>query len=306
MQFGLLSSILDTYSFEEAVDLASSIGFETMEMACWPKEKATRRYAGVSHIDCERVLVDSEYKAYILEYLANKNMSISSLGYYPNPLDSNLEKRELVLEHLKNVMRASRELGLGMTTTFIGRDQHLSVEENLELVKEVWPNLMDLAADLDIKVAIENCPMLFGPDEWPGGQNLMTTPLLWHKVFDLLNSERLGLNFDPSHFVWQQLDYIAAIKEFGDKLFHIHFKDIKLHQDKLARAGVMAYPLEYMTPKIPGLGDVNWGGFVSALTDIGYSGAAVLEVEDKAFEGSPDRIVASIEQSYRYLLPYVS
>lgn len=306
MQFGLLSAILDGWTFEEAIDLAKDIGFETMELAAWPAGKAERRYAGVSHIDAESVITDSDYKAYVLDYLSSKHMSVSSLGYYPNPLDSNLERRAQVIEHLKNVIYASHELGINMVTTFIGRDQHLDVDTNLELVKTVWPEILDLARDLEVKIAIENCPMLFGKDQWPGGQNIMTTPDLWHRVFDLLDSEYLGLNFDPSHFVWQQLDYVSATKEFKDKLFHIHFKDIKLHKEALARVGVMAYPLDYMTPKIPGLGDVEWPQFISALTDVGYEGPAVIEIEDKAFEGSRERVVASIKQAHRYLLPYVS
>ncbi|QWT18062.1 sugar phosphate isomerase/epimerase [Collinsella sp. zg1085] len=306
MQFGLLSAILDGWTFEESVELASSIGFTTMELAAWPKGTAERRYAGVSHIDVKRVLYDTEYVAYMQETLAKNKMSISSLAYYPNPLDRQLEKRQAALEHLELVIQASAKLGIGLVTTFIGRDQFGTVEENLALVKTVWPHLLDCAKDADVKIGIENCPMLFGPEQWPGGQNIMSTPALWHKVFDILDSDYLGLNFDPSHFVWQQLDYVGAVYEFADKLFHIHLKDIKLRRDKLSRVGTMAYPLDYMLPKIPGLGDVNWGHFISALTDVAYTGPVVLEVEDKSFEGSKERVIDSIKQSYRYLSPFIS
>ena len=147
--------------------------------------------------------------------------------------------------------------------------------------------------------------MLFGPDQWPGGQNLMTTPSIWRELFGIIDSEYFGLNYDPSHFVWQQMDYIKPIYEFKDKIFHVHFKDIKLFPDKLNDYGVMAYPLSYMAPKLPGLGDVDWGAFVSALTDIGYDGYACIEVEDRAFEGSRDKVMNSLKLSKKYMEQFV-
>ena len=152
-----------------------------------------------------------------------------------------------------------------------------------------------------MKVAIENCPMLFGADQWPGGQNLMCTPKIYWQLFEIIPSPNFGLNFDPSHYVWQGLDYVKTIYDFSDRIFHVHFKDIKLYPEKLAECGVLAYPLDYMSPKIPGLGDVNWSAFVSALNDIRYNGYAVIEVEDKAFEGSREDILNSIRLSKRYL-----
>ena len=172
-------------------------------------------------------------------------------------------------------------------------------------MKAVWPEILDHAKEKGVRIAIENCPMLFGPDQWPGGQNLFYSPDIWRKVFDVLPYDNLGINFDPSHFVWQQLDYIKAIYEFRDKMFHIHFKDIKLKKDKLSEAGVLAYPLDYMVPKLPGLGDVDWGAFVSALTDIGYSGYAVAEIEDKAYEGSREDVIRSLKQTYSYLRNFI-
>lgn len=305
MKMGLITSILDGWSYEEMIDTVSAMGFQCVEVASWPHEKAARRYAGVSHIDAEQVLEDPAYARHILDYAAAHGVQISSLAYYPNPMDPDLGKREATIVHLQNVIRASATLGVGMVTTFIGRDQTKSVEENLELVKEIWPPILDLAQQLGVKVAIENCPMLFGKDQWPGGQNLMTTPAIWRKVFEILPYENLGINYDPSHFVWQMIDYVAPLYEFKDKIFHVHFKDIKLHQERLNQVGIMAYPLDFMEPKIPGLGDVNWGKYVSALTDIGYEGFACIEVEDYAFEGSKERILDSIRLSKRYLEQFV-
>lgn len=305
MKLGFVSAILDSSSFEEMMDLASSLGFDCVEVACWPQEKAQRRYAGVSHIDVERVVKDPSYANDIKNYGKKKGITISSLAYYPNPLDEDKKKGEAALEHLKTMIKASRILSVGMVTTFIGRDQKKSIEENLELVKEVWPPIVKLAEEENVKIAIENCPMLFGRDQWPGGQNLMTTPSIWKQVFELLPSDHLGLNYDPSHFVWQMIDYIKPMYEFADKIFHVHYKDIKVYKDKLNQVGIMAYPLDFMSPKLPGLGDVNWGRYVSALYDIGFEGCTCIEIEDKAFEGTKEMIQKSLELSKRYIEQFV-
>ena len=305
MKLGFVSAILDQSNYEEMIDTASALGFECVEVACWPQGKAERRYAGVSHIDAERVLEDDSYAKHITDYAAEKQIEISSLAYYPNTMDPDPEKRATAVDHLKALIKASNKLGIGMVTTFIGRDQSKTVEENFELVGEIWPEIIALAEQEQVKVAIENCPMLFGPDQWPGGQNLMTTPAIWKKVFEILPSDNLGINYDPSHFVWQMIDYIKPIYEFKDKIFHVHYKDIKLYPDKLDQVGIMAYPLDFMSPKLPGLGDVDWGRYVSALTDIGYDGNTCIEVEDKAFEGSSEKILDSLRLSGKYMRQFV-
>lgn len=305
MKLGLLSAILDSWTYEEVIDLASSMGFKSVEMACWPKGKAERRYAGVSHIDAQKVLEDDDYAQSVVDYAKAKHVEISSLGYYPNPLDSNAEKAEVAIKHIEALIKASNKLGVGMVTTFIGRDQTKTVEDNLPLVKKVWTPILDLAEKENVKVAIENCPMLFGREQWPAGQNIFTSPENWKKVLDLLDSDKLGINFDPSHFIWQQLDYVKAVYDFKDKIFHVHFKDIKLYPDKLKQVGVMAYPLDYMSPKLPPYGDVDWSAFVGALTDIGYNGHAAIEIEDKAFEGSKEKILDSIKITKKYMENFV-
>ena len=303
MKLGFVSAILDGWTFEEMIDTASEMGYACVEVACWPCGKAERRYAGVSHINVDELT--DEKVAYIKDYCAKKNVEISSLAFYPNTMDGNLEKRAAAVEHLKKVICASAKLGVNMVTTFIGRDQTKSVEENLEILKEVWPPIIALAEEKGVKIGIENCPMLFGNDQWPGGQNLMTTPVIWRKVFELLPSDNLGINYDPSHFVWQMIDYIKPLYEFKNKIFHVHYKDIKLYPDKLRECGVMAYPLDYMSPKLPGLGDVDWGKYVSALTDIGYDGYTCVEVEDRAFEGSREKVLDSLRLSKRYMEQFV-
>lgn len=303
MKLGFVSAILDGWSFEEMMDVAAKLGFSCVEVACWPREKATRRYAGVSHIDVTNL--SEAYNQSILDECKKKQVEISSLAFYPNTLDANLEKRQEHISHLLKVIDKSAALGVNMVTTFIGRDQTKCVEDNLDTVREVWPDIVVYAQEKGVKIAIENCPMLFGKDQWPGGQNLMTTPEIWKMVFEILPYDNFGLNYDPSHFVWQFMDYIAPLYEFADKIFHVHYKDIKLYEDKLKRVGSMAYPLAYMSPKLPGLGDVDWAKYVSALTDIGYDGYTCIEIEDKAFEGSKEKVLDSLSLAKRYLEQFV-
>lgn len=303
MKLGLITSILGELSFEEMISYVSEIGLECVEVACWPKGDAQRRYAGVSYIDCSKL--SEEEAEHILKLCGEKNVDISALAYYPNMLNPDLKKREGHISHLYKVIDASKLLHVNVVTTFIGRIPDKSVEENLVEAEKVWKPIFLYAEQRGVKIAIENCPMLFTNDEWPGGQNLMTSPANWRKVFQVLDSDCLGINFDPSHFIWQQMDYIRPIYEFKDKIFHVHCKDIRVNKDRLADVGVMATPLQYMAPKIPGHGDVEWGKFVSALDDIGYVGPACQEIEDRAYEGSLEMIKKSIELSTQYLRNYI-
>ena len=300
---GIVSAILDGWTFEEMIDVLSDMGFDCVEVACWPKGKAERRYAGVSHIDVDDM--DGKRAAEILDYCKKKNVEISSLAFYPNTMDADLVKREENITHLKKVIDASAILGVGMVTTFVGRDQTKTVEDNIEMFKEIWPDIIKYAEAKKVKIAIENCPMLFGRDQWPGGQNLMTTPVIWRQLFEIADSDYFGLNYDPSHFVWQQMDYLKPIAEFKDKIFHVHYKDIKLYEDRLNECGVMAYPLDYMEPKLPGLGDVDWSDYVKALSDIGYDGYTCIEVEDRDFEENNEQILESVRLSKQYMDQFV-
>ena len=303
MKLGLVSAILDGWTYEEMIDEISRIGYECVEVACWPNGKGERRYAGVSHIDVTDL--NEERKNHILGYAKEHGVEISALAYYPNPLDPDQEKQRAAVSHIYKVIDAAEYLGINLVTGFIGRDQTKTVEENIDLAVEVWDPILRYAHDKGVKIGIENCPMLFGPDQWPGGQNIMTSPVIWRELFKRLPYDNFGLNFDPSHFVWQKMDYIKVIDEFKDRLWHVHFKDIKLFEDKLAECGTMAYPLDYMAPKLPGLGDVRWGDFVSALTEAGFDGCACVEVEDRAFESSKEKIVDSLKLSYRYMRNFV-
>ncbi|MEN6595454.1 MAG: sugar phosphate isomerase/epimerase [Clostridiaceae bacterium] len=304
MKLGFASAILPDQNFEFVVDFASKNEYRCIEMMCWPVGKAERRYAGVTHIDVDKL--DPSRVAAIKDYLALKQVAISALGYYPNPLDPDAEKANEAIAHIKKLITTAPLLGVDTVNTFIGRDPKASVAESMRSFLKIWPDIIKLAEDTGVRVAIENCPMLFTADEWPGGKNLATTPRIWREMFSAIPSKYFGLNYDPSHFLWQQMDYIRPIYEFTDKLFHIHIKDAKVRKDLLDEVGVLAAPLDFQLPKLPGLGDIDWGRFISALTDVHYKGAVVVEVEDKSFEDTlEDRLIA-LKQSQRYISQFIT
>jgi sugar phosphate isomerase/epimerase len=196
-------------------------------------------------------------------------------------------------------------MGVGMVTTFIGRDKNKTVEENLELFKTLWTTNIRGAEAKKVRLGIDNCPMLYTQNEWPGGNNLASTPDIWRKMFAAVPSDYFGLNYDPSHPYLIGASYVKPLYEFREKIFHVHFKDIKIYQEKLDDFGRFSYPSLWHSPKLPGLGGVDFGAFCSALNDIRYNGPACIEVEDKAFEGSVERVKAGIEQSYRFMRQFM-
>jgi sugar phosphate isomerase/epimerase len=303
MKLGFVSAILPELSFEALVDYASDCGYKCIEVCCWPVGKAERRYAGVTHIDVEKL--DDKGAAGINNYIQGKGIEISSLAYYPNPLDPDKEKSDIYISHLRKVIDASALLGVYRVTTFIGRDKNKTVDENFEIFKTVWKPLIHYAESKKVRVCIENCPMIFTNDEWPGGNNLASTPVIWRRMFSEIRSDYFGLNYDPSHLLWMQMDYVKPLYEFRDKLFHVHFKDARIYRDKLNEVGIMATPLEFHSPKLPGLGDINWAKFISTLHDIRYNGHACVEVEDKAFEDTLDDRKYSLVLCRRYLEQYL-
>jgi sugar phosphate isomerase/epimerase len=300
---GFVSAIMADKSFEEVISFASENKFKCVEIMCWPVGKAERRYAGVTHIDVDEL--DNGKVQYIKNYLSEKGVYISGLGFYPNALDPDEETSDKAFRHIIKVIEAAAKLDIPVINTFIGRDTKQSVEENLKIFAEKWPPIIDFAEQQGINIGIENCPMIFTNDEWPGGKNLASTPAIWDKMFEIIPSPNFGLNYDPSHLVWQHMDEIKPIFDYTERLHHIHLKDVKVYKDKLDKYGIMAYPLQYHSPKLPGLGDVRWKDFFSALSSIGYRGPCCIEVEDRAFEESEEDIRNSILISRNYLSQFL-
>ena len=299
MKLGFVSAILPDLSLEEVLKFAAENGFECVEVMCWPKGKAERRYAGVTHIDVKDF---SDADARKIKALLKKyGVELSGLGYYPNPLCADPREAEVYIEQIKRMISAAQKLGLSNANTFVGRDRARSLDDNWKVFDQRWPGIIEHAEKCGVKVGIENCPMFFTNDEWPGGKNMAISPKIWREMFRRIPSPNFGLNYDPSHAVWQFMHSPNHIREFADRIFHVHAKDARVRHETLDDVGILANPLEFHTPKLPGLGDAPWTEFFAALTDIRYNGAVCIEVEDRAYEGSLEDRQLALRQSRRFL-----
>jgi sugar phosphate isomerase/epimerase len=303
MKLGFVSAILPDLSLEEVVKFAAVERFDCVELMCWPVGKAERRYAGVTHLDVTGFGPSQARR--VRELMASKDVAISGLGYYPNPLAPDPKEAEVCVDHLKKVICAAEALEVNLVNSFIGRDWTRSVADNWPRFLEVWKPLLKFAKDHGVRIAIENCPMSFTKREWPGGKNLAHSPAIWRRMFEDVPARNFGLNYDPSHLVWQQMDHVKPIAEFAARIFHVHAKDARIDRQRLDDVGILATPLEFHTPKLPGLGDVNWGRFFAALGDAGYDGPVCIEVEDRACEKTLETRKTALRQSRNFLRQFI-
>jgi sugar phosphate isomerase/epimerase len=302
MKLGFFTAILPDLSFDEVLDFAANNNFSCLEVACWPAGKAERKFAGVTHIDVSNL---TQSRADDLNgQCAARNISISALGYYPNPLDPDPAVSKKSVDHFKKVVLAAEKLGLKNANTFVGRDWTKTVDENWPRFVKTWRPIIAFSEDHGVRVGIENCPMSFTRDEWPGGKNLATSPAIWRRMFNDISSRNFGLNYDPSHFVLQRMDPLSPLREFKDKLFHLHAKDMIVHQDRLNEVGIFAFPKEWHTPRIPGFGEIDWGKFMAVLYEVGYSGPLCVEIEDDTFGKSLEGRQTALKLARNVLAPY--
>jgi len=299
MEIGFQTAILPDQTLEEVLAFAAQEGFDCIEAVCWPRQATDqRRYAGVTHIDVSDF--SDEDAREVNELCRKYGVALSGLGYYPNPLTPDPEERRVYVEHIGKVISAAAKLGVEVVNTFVGRDPGRAVEEQWDDFEEVWKPLVEQAEREGVKIGIENCPMLFTLDEWPGGKNLAISPSVWREMFERIPSPNFGLNFDPSHLIWQGIDIERAIHEFGDRFVHIHAKDERVDREKLHEVGIMG--LGWHVPKIPGLGDIDWDVFYRALKAVGWDGPVVIEVEDRAFEDSLEGRHDALRAAKEYLV----
>ncbi len=304
MKLGFVSAILADQSLDEVLDFAAAEGFSCVELMCWPVGKAERRYAGVTHVDVTDITQDQADA--IKGKVSERGLTISGLGYYPNPLVADHEEAQVYIDHLGKVFEAAPKLGVSVVNSFIGRNPAQSIDDQWQRFLDVWKPLIQQAEDKGVKVAIENCPMYFTSDEWPSGKNLAISPAIWRRMFSDIESDQFGLNYDPSHLLWQRMDYLNPIREFSSKFFHVHAKDAMVDNAALNDVGILATPLEYHTPKLPGLGDIDWGKFFSVLGQEGYTGPVCIEVEDRPYEKNLTSRQGALRQSARYLRNFMA
>jgi len=297
LPLGFVSAILPDASLDRVLTTAGDLGYDCVELMCWPPGDADRRYAGVTHINVDTIGNGDELKAQI----ADSGIAVSGLGFYPNPLAADQATATAAVEHIRRVITGCAALDIPVMNTFIGRNPTLSIDDNWNRCLDTWGPLVEWAESHNVRIGIENCPMLFTRDEWPGGHNLAISPTVWRRLFSDLPSPHLGLNYDPSHLVWQMMDFLAPLVEFSDRLIHIHAKDVTVDRERLDDVGILATPVEFHTPVLPGRGTIDWAVFLAALVDAGYRGPVCVEVEDREFEGSEELRLESLRLSLEHL-----
>ena len=303
MKLGFFTAALPGSTLEQAAKWGAESGFQAIEIACWPPEKPTRRYAGVTHIDVETL--DKEKAKAIRFVLDGCGLSVSSLAYYPNPLDPDAAQRQAAIGHLNKVIEAAAMLEVPVVGTFIGKDKNKTVPANLDEYAKVWPPIVKFARERGVKIAIENCPMIFSYDEWPGGNNLASTPAIWRKMWEIIPDDNFGLNLDPSHLILQMIDYERVVREFGSRIFHVHAKDLHIDREGLYNNGVLSQGMGWQVPRLPGLGDMDWQKFFAVLTAARYDYVVSIEHEDRVYEGDEELVKRGFYLSRDILKPYI-
>jgi sugar phosphate isomerase/epimerase len=303
MKLGILTAPFPGTTLGEVADWTAESGFTTIEIAAWPASSGdTRRYAGTSHVDVEDM---SETRASeIVDDMSQRGLEISGLGYYPNPLHPDQDHRRTVIDHLKRVIAAASKMKVPVVNTFMGADSSKTQDENWREATAVWPEIVSWASDHGVRVAIENCPMIFSQDEWPSGHNLAYNPRIWRRMFEEFG-ETIGLNFDPSHLIWLMIDIESAILEFGSRFYHFQAKDVMIDYEGLYENGTLSSGIGWQVPRLPGLGDVDWARVFSALYRSGYDGPIIIEHEDRDFEGSDELVKRGFLLARDVLAPYV-
>lgn len=303
MQLGFNSAILPDLGLKDLLAFARDERFSTVELMCWPVGKAERRYAGVTHVDVSTF--GPKEAAEVARICEDNAITISALGYYPNLMVPDEATAKVYADHFLKVVDAASELGVPNANTFVGRDPALNLDENWKRFDQRWPRIVEHAEKAGVNIGIENCPMFFTQDEWPGGANMAVSPAIWREMFRRLPSKFFGLNYDPSHLIWQMMDPVAPIRDFADRITHVHAKDVRIDRRALHQKGILVTPLEFHEPKLPGLGEVPWGAFFAALGDIRYTGPVCIEVEDRSYEGSLEMRKESLRQSARFLRQFM-
>jgi sugar phosphate isomerase/epimerase len=303
MKLGLLTAPFPETPLSDVADWTAAAGFTTIEIAAWPASVGVaRRYAGTSHIDVEDI---SDARASeVVDDMSQRGLEISGLGYYPNPLHPDHEHRQVVVDHLKKVIVAAGKLKVPVVNTFIGADRSLTQDENWEEATRVWPEIISAADANGVKIAIENCPMIFSKDEWPSGHNIAYNPKIWRRMFEEFG-ETIGLNFDPSHLVWLMIDIESAIEEFGSRFYHFQAKDVMIDYRGLHENGTLSAGIGWQIPRLPGLGDIDWGRVFSALYRVGYDGPIIIEHEDIDFESTDELLKRGFLIARDILQPYI-
>ena len=194
-------------------------------------------------------------------------------------------------------------MGIPLVNTFMGGDAAKTQDENWEDALRIWPDIVKHAQDNGVKLTIENCPMIFGRDQWPAGHNIAYNPYIWRRIIEQWGGT-VGLNYDPSHLVWLMIDQERFIGEFGPHILHYQAKDVLIDRNGLYERGTLSGGIGWQIPRLPGLGEAPWSKIFAALYRAGFEGDCIIEHEDRDFEGTDELVKRGFLLARNVLRPY--
>ena len=258
MEIGFYTAIMGDRPIEEVAEWAAGAGFSTLE------------------VDFGRHGGDAEGLRRAIRAVRKAGPSVSMITSFGNLLDAAPEAREHARASARTVVDVAAEEGVALVCTFPGRDENASEDDNYSQVAEYYAGLTEHAATGGVKILLEN---------WPGPHinYLATTPAGWVRLFDLVPAANLGLNFDPSHLVWQGIEHEQALRAVADRVFLAHAKDTEIFADRLQQTGY--FSRGWWTYRLPGHGRIDWRRWLALLREVGFDGVVSIEHEDPGYGG---------------------
>lgn len=266
------------YFNEDAANFAGKAGFECLE--CF----ADRGTA----LDLDRLTpagLDS-----IMKLMVHNRLIFSSISCNVCHLAGDDGLREKNTAYFRKAIERCRDFGTDLVVTNALCDTAVSMETNLEMYKRVFSDYAELAERLNIKIAIENCPHFLGNNPYTIG-NLGYSPEMFDAMFNAVPSKTVGIEFDPSHLLWEQIDYLDMLRRYINRVYAFHAKDAEIMPEELKKYGIFGQQLGKTKPydmgwwryRIPGFGQIDFRAIFDILHQSGYAGNVVIEHEDPVF-----------------------
>ncbi|MCL4509402.1 MAG: sugar phosphate isomerase/epimerase [Chloroflexi bacterium] len=260
ISIGVLTAPFGREPLLPVIDWAGKHGFSSLEVAVAPRS---------AHCDVQAL--DDRALAALQQACSAANTAITALAFYANQLDPDLERRKAVNNYLKSVVDVTQALGLSVVCAgggmpLAGKDRLRTIRED---VPDVYGPLVEYAASKGVKIALENwfATNLQGFDTFDA-------------MFEAVPNINFGLNYDPSHLIWQGVDYIDGVSRYADRIFYVHGKDCEILEGRRRFVGWLSRGWWRYT--IPGTGAIDWGTFIGRLRTIRYSGPISIEHEDSS------------------------
>jgi sugar phosphate isomerase/epimerase len=256
MKIAFYTSTLGDQPASEVIHWAKAVGFDGIE------------------IDVNRHLSGPEPAITIIELARSAGLDVPSITLFGNLLHPDKAEREKIRSRAESIAQEAIKARIPVLVLFAGRNEEADEESNYQDIAGFLNELASLRTDGSFRVALEN---------WPGQHKnfVATTPQGWEKLFSKIKYPNVGLEFDPSHLLWQGIDPYQAATEFADRIFLLHGKDTKLFPERIQSVGYAGNWWEY---RLPGRGELDWKQFLNfARTKLSYDGYVSIEHEDREY-----------------------